>query len=62
MPPGLMPTPVGARSPAMPSNMSKPGKLTSHESYVKADVPDLGLKAGGVRKAPADLKLKLKSQ
>jgi hypothetical protein len=39
-PPGSMPITAGA-----PSNMTKPGKLTAaFESYLRADVPDLGLK------------------
>ncbi|MBL8917288.1 MAG: DUF2330 domain-containing protein [Myxococcaceae bacterium] len=64
MPPGPMPTPIGAPAPATPSNMSKPGKLTaSLESYLKADVPELGLKAmGGVKKGPQDPKLAPKSK
>jgi len=45
--PGSMPGAAGA-----PASMSKPGKLTaSFESYLKSDVPELGLKAP-VEKAP----------
>jgi hypothetical protein len=47
-PPGAMPTTVGA-----PSNMTKPGVLsTAIESYLRADVPELSLKAAP--KKPAE--------
>jgi hypothetical protein len=59
-PPGVAPV----AAPGTPSNMAKPGKLTAAiESYLKADVPELGLKAlGTVKKGPENPKLAPKSK